>query len=249
MLAHDAADATAHAYQKTKEAVSQTTDAFKQAAKDIASSIAETYNDVKNSETVHVIEEKVGDFAVGVKDVVVAAGTKLGEAINTVAEKVAEVLFPEPIREDIEKEVLDADLAKILAEKKLGSANIKLEDRPLVSTLPPFDSPRPDLLSLDQDDLHKGLLSEEKKPLEISDVKKEKLDEFKLESGYQPDMKLDNLKFASGDVANPQNKSFKNSDIISEEKSDYKLESEYQLHIRLEDVMIADTSNVKSKDK
>ena len=83
---------------------------------------------------VHVIEEKVGDFAVGVKDVIVAADIKLGEAINTVAEKVAEVLFPEPIREDIEKEVLDADLAKILAEKKLGSANIKLEDRPLVST-------------------------------------------------------------------------------------------------------------------
>jgi hypothetical protein len=83
-----------HTYEKTKEDLPKMYESVKETATDIGKNITEKIHQARESETGHMIEEKVSTIAQGTKQILVTAGEKINEAFDTISETITEALMP-----------------------------------------------------------------------------------------------------------------------------------------------------------
>jgi hypothetical protein len=92
----DAIETVEEKYQKSKEAIPEMYGSVKKSAQKLSQNVTEKINEVKNSESVHKIEEKVIHIAHDAKDIALTAGERIGNAIKVISDTISDILFIPP---------------------------------------------------------------------------------------------------------------------------------------------------------
>jgi hypothetical protein len=116
-------------YEHSKEAIPAMYNNAKESAQRLSKNVGEKIDEVKNSETVRNMEDKVSNLAHGAKDIAVATGDRISHAVKVVSDAISDILFLPPESEDqINEKENAAEIEPLLEDVNLPNKHSTKKD-------------------------------------------------------------------------------------------------------------------------